>query len=157
MLLEVLLCWHAHASIWVSLREHLAWRDWFLRNLFVVFTPYFSLYSLSFQQGARYMMHFWWGGEGTEDSLRQGDPCFVPGLEEGRASQGLAKWDTGRDTVLGLDATEPQTQELMQLEWEKLWHHVMTQSSTLPQEGEWEPRSGWGYILYQPGAMEPRI
>lgn len=61
-------------------------------------------------------MHFLQGGEGTEDSPRQGDPCFVPGLEEGRASQGLAKWDTGRDTVLGLDATEPQTQELMQLE-----------------------------------------
>lgn len=157
MPLEVLLCWHAHASIWVNLRENPAWRDGFLKNLSVVFTPYFSLYSLSFQQVAGYMMHSWWGGEGTEYSPRQGDPCFVSGLEEGRASQGLAKWNTGGDAVLGLDATEPQTQELMQLEWEKLWHHVMTQSSTLPQEGEWEPRSDWGYILYQPGAMEPRI
>lgn len=86
MLLEVLLCWHAHASIWVSLRENLAWRDWFLRNLSVVFTPYFSLYSFSFKQVAGYRMHSWWGervskilpGRETPDLClvwRRAEPC----------------------------------------------------------------------------------
>lgn len=32
----------------------------------------------------------------------------MPGVEEGRAPQGLAEWSTGGDSMLGMEATDPR-------------------------------------------------
>lgn len=79
----------------------------------------------------------------------------MPGVEEGRAPQGLAEWSTGGDTMLGMEATDPRAH----VGWNERNFGIVLRpkASYSSRKVSESPRNDLRYIFCQPGGMESGV